>query len=162
MRTAKKQATTGEDRALDAAERKDAEDFLRRAHGAAELWRKCVRRRCRRTKTCAGDVDECGARCAPEAWAWVRGMARALREGRPRPAAAQAADRRVAKLEDAGAFGRQPPRRYVITYPGFNERIEVEIAADGQVRKNVGPIDPTQRYVPHRAGTGPRASDEPA
>jgi hypothetical protein len=150
MRTTKSRKATGED-ALTAAERKHAEDFLRRAHAESELWRKCTRTHCRRAQSCAGDIDECGARSFPEGWAWVRSMARALRAGRPPAAAVETADRRVAALEDEGAFGRQPPRKIVIDSPGFNERIEWVIDADGRVSTTVGPLRPDLPWSP-----GPR------
>ena len=153
MATTRSKAATGEDRPLDAAERKDAEGFLRRAHDEAELWRRCPRPRCRHARTCAGDVDECGDRCFPEGWAWVRGMARALRDGRPPGAAAKAADRRVADLENEGAFGRKPPRTRIIDLPYFNEKIERVTEADGRVSIKTGPLRPDLPWSPGRLYT---------
>src|ERR1700724_1821290 len=65
MHRATRPPTAGEDRKLDAAERQAAADFLRLAHDTSELWRRCARKRCRRRRTCAGELDDCGARAFP-------------------------------------------------------------------------------------------------
>jgi hypothetical protein len=118
MRGAPRPATAGEDCKLDAAERQAAADFLRLAHDASELWRRCARKPCRRMRTCAGELDDCGARAFPEGWAWVRGLFRSLRDGRAPGAAGRAADRRVVALENDGAFGRKRPRTVILRYRG--------------------------------------------
>jgi hypothetical protein len=76
---------------------------------------------------CTGDVDACGARRFPEAWAWVRSLLSALREGRPIREAARAADRHLRALEDDGAFGRARPRTVTIHYPGFGKPLQMTI-----------------------------------
>ncbi len=127
MRRATRPATAGEDRKLDAAERQAAADFLRLAHDTSELWRRCASKHCRRRRTCAGELDDCGARAFPEGWAWVRGLFRSLRGGRSPGAAGRAADRQVVALENDGAFGRRRPRTVVIRYPGLGDSIKMVI-----------------------------------
>ena len=58
------------------------------------LWRACKTKACWRRRGCGGDVDQCGARCAPKAWAWVHQVLAAIRSGTTRARGrALAADR---------------------------------------------------------------------
>jgi hypothetical protein len=66
--------------------------ILREAHARLELWRICSNESCFRTGSCNGDVDQCGARAAPEGWAWVHQIVKALRAGQRPRAAIEAAD----------------------------------------------------------------------
>jgi len=93
MVRAGKQTRAGKDRAPGAADEREAADVLRGVHERLGLWRLCRKKACRRRRRCGGDVDECGARCFSEAWAWVHQVAKAMREGRSPRAAARAADR---------------------------------------------------------------------
>jgi hypothetical protein len=82
----------GEDKTRTAAdERKEAELFAG-AHATMQLWRGCKDRACRRRRGCRGSIDECGARCAPKAWAWARHAVRAFRDRASRHAAVRAAN----------------------------------------------------------------------
>jgi hypothetical protein len=96
-------------------------------HETSVLWPRCSNRICRRTRACAGDVDDCGARCFPEGWAWVRGVVRSLHDGQPPRQATRAADRHVVEMEDNGDFGRTRPRTVKIHYPGMGDTIEMVI-----------------------------------
>jgi hypothetical protein len=92
----KAKTRAGAGKALTAAEQRQAADFLAGAHARMELWRACKRKACRRRQSCCGgNVDECGARCAPKAWEWVHRLLQAMREGNSRRAAVRAADRAV-------------------------------------------------------------------
>jgi hypothetical protein len=69
-----------------------AAPVLREAHARLGLWRVCDNNECRRSKNCGGDVDQCGARAAPQGWTWLHHVLKALREGRSRPEAVEAAN----------------------------------------------------------------------
>ena len=115
------------DRKLDAsAERQGAADFLRRAHDAAGLWRRCASKGCRRRRTCGGDVDECGARAFPEGWVWVHGMLQTLRTGRSPRAAMRGVPRNAIASEKDGGLGRKT-RTVVVEFPGLGESFEMVV-----------------------------------
>jgi hypothetical protein len=52
----------------------------------------CDNDECRRSKRCGGDVDQCGARAAPQGWTWLHHVLKELREGRSQPEAVEAAN----------------------------------------------------------------------
>jgi hypothetical protein len=66
--------------------------ILREAHGRLELWRMCSKESCLRTGSCNGDVDQCGTRAAPQGWAWMHQIVKALRAGQRPRAAIEAAN----------------------------------------------------------------------
>ena len=78
---------------LTAPERRHAAQRLAAAHAGMRLWRACKSKACWRRRGCGGDVDQCGARCAPKAWAWVHQVLAAIRSGTTRHAAVRLADR---------------------------------------------------------------------
>ena len=143
------------DRERRAAEQQAAADFLGLAHDTAGLWQACTTKACRRMRTCIGDADACGARRFPEAWAWIHGALRALRDGAPlcaanrlRPAKAgfvgqmRSADGEVIAMEQNSAFG---PRTgtVVVHYPGLGESFEMTRRREytkGRRRPSVGSI----------------------
>jgi hypothetical protein len=90
MRVAKKRTRT--EQKLAAAERRRLARILREAHARLELWRLCDHKICQRRENCGGDVDECGARVAPQGWAWLHHVLKAMREGKSQAAAVEAAD----------------------------------------------------------------------
>ena len=81
------------DTTLTTAERRHVAQRLAAAHGGMRLWRACKSKACWRRRGCGGDVDQCGARCAPKAWAWVHQVLAAIRGGTTRRAAVRMADR---------------------------------------------------------------------
>ena len=66
--------------------------MLREAHARLRLWRLCDDQTCRRSKNCGGDADQCGARVAPQGWAWLHQVIKAMREGKSQGAAVEAAN----------------------------------------------------------------------
>jgi hypothetical protein len=93
---------------LTATDRREFAEFLSASHDELGLWRKCTRARCRRERRCRGEIDECGAACAPEQWAGVRKTVAGMREGQSCAAAAraaQAADQRPLVVIDYGELG---------------------------------------------------------
>src|SRR5262249_48133582 len=112
MNTAKKRTRAEEE--LAAAEQRRLAPVLREAHARLGLWRTSDDKTCRRSGSCGGEVDQCGARVAPEGWAWLHqvlkgdaGREIAERGGRgrqPRRARLSAAsDPRMAALPVLGA-----------------------------------------------------------
>ena len=103
-------------------------------------------------RTCIGDADACGARRFPEAWAWVHGALRALRDGAPLRAAMRGADREVIALETDEAFGARP-RKVMVHYPGLGESFEMTMLPEymkGRRRPSVGPArTPLRRVAKH-------------
>jgi hypothetical protein len=85
QRAGERKARTGTDESNEA-------DLLAGAHAMMQVWRGCKDRACRRRRGCRGAIDECGARCAPKAWAWARHAVRAFRNGATRHAAIRAAN----------------------------------------------------------------------
>jgi hypothetical protein len=69
-----------------------AERILRKVHARLGLWRVCDNNECRRSKNCGSDVDQCGARAAPQGWTWLHHLLNGLREGRSQPEAVEAAN----------------------------------------------------------------------
>ena len=86
---------------LTVAEQRHVAERLSAAHAGMALWRACKRRACWRRRRCGGDVDQCGARCSPKAWACVheilaarrKAAARGRARGRPKGDAGARADR---------------------------------------------------------------------
>jgi hypothetical protein len=76
----------------DLAEQQRLATILREAHARLELWRMCSKESCFRTETCNGDVDQCGARAAPQGWAWVHDILKAMQKGQGARAAVEAAN----------------------------------------------------------------------
>ena len=73
MSVAKKRTRAEE--ALAAAEQRRLAPVLREAHARLGLWRTCDDKTCRRTQSCGGEADQCGARVAPQGWAWLHQVA---------------------------------------------------------------------------------------
>jgi len=90
MNTAKKRTRAEEE--LAAAEQRRLAPVLREAHARLGLWRTCDDKTCRRSGSCGGEVDQCGARVAPEGWAWLHQVLKAMREGKSQSAAVEAAN----------------------------------------------------------------------
>src|SRR5262249_29959867 len=90
MKTAKKR--TPAEKKLAAAEQRRLAPVLREAHARLGLWRTCDDKTCRRSGSCGGEVDQCGARVAPEGWAWLHQVLKAMREGKSQSAAVEAAN----------------------------------------------------------------------
>ena len=108
---------------LTAAEQRQVAQRLSEVHADLALWRACERKACGRRRRCGGDVDQCGARRSPRAWACVHEILAAIRAGTTPRVAARVADRRA-----------MPPRqRYVFGYGDPPEWIE-EQQADGSWR----------------------------
>ena len=117
---------------LTAAEQSQVAERLTAAHADLALWRACERKACGRRRRCAGDVDQCGARRAPRAWACVHEILAAIRAGTTPRTAARVAGRR-ARPERQRVFGFGFP-------PGFTR----EKQADGRWRKVVEGQPPSQ------------------
>jgi hypothetical protein len=75
-----------------AADRRQFAPVLREAHARLGLWRTCDNTECRRRESCGGDADQCGARAAPQGWAWLNDVLNAMREGKSQDAAVEAAN----------------------------------------------------------------------
>src|SRR5262245_6067701 len=90
MSAAKKRTRAEEE--LAAAEQRRLAPVLREAHARLGLWRTCDDKTCRRTGSCGGEADQCGARLAPQGWAWLHHVIKAMREG---------------KIPERGGRGRQ-------------------------------------------------------
>jgi hypothetical protein len=141
MARAKKQV--GADKKLAAAEQRQFADFLSGTHERLRLWRMCKTKACRRTRSCRGDIDECGARCCPEGWAWVHRVLQAIRDGRSRPAAVWAADQQAA----GGA-------KRVTVHFGFGEPAEFVVDDDGKWTLADGPRQESKFGTQFRRLTG--------
>ena len=83
---------TRAEEALAAAEQRRLAPVLREAHARLGLWRTCDDKTCRRTQSCGGEADQCGARVAPQGWAWLHQVIKAMREGKSQSAAVEAAN----------------------------------------------------------------------
>ena len=94
---------------LTAAEQRQVAQRLTAAHAAMALWRACRHGVCRRRRRCCGDVNSCGARRSPKAWAWVHEVLGAIRSGTARRAAVRAADRRARPERVKVKFGFGDP-----------------------------------------------------
>ena len=95
---------------LTAAEQRHVAERLSAAHAGMALWRACKRKACRRRRRCGGDVDRCGARRSPRAWACVHEILAAIRAGKTARAATRAARRRAMpeRLRYVFGFGVSP------------------------------------------------------
>jgi hypothetical protein len=88
-------------------------------HARLGFWRLCGKKACQRRRRCGGAAHECGARCFPDAWAWVQQVATAVREGRSPRAVARAADL---------ALMPKPRPKIIVYYPYFKQTIELRVA----------------------------------
>jgi hypothetical protein len=91
MSAPKKKPTRAEQECA-AAEQRRLAPVLREAHARLRLWRLCDDQTCRRSKSCGGDADQCGARVATQGWAWLHHVIKAMREGKAQEAAVEAAN----------------------------------------------------------------------
>jgi hypothetical protein len=94
MSAPKKKPTRAEEEHA-AAEQRCFAPVLREAHARLRLWRLCEDQSCRRSKSCGGDADQCGARVAAQGWAWLHHVIKAMREGKAHEAAIEAANEAV-------------------------------------------------------------------
>jgi hypothetical protein len=99
MSAPKKKPTRAEQEGA-AAERRHLAPVLREAHARLGLWRGCDNKDCRRTHSCGGDADQCGARAAPQGWTWLHDVLKAMREGKSQDAAVAAANRAAIGIRD--------------------------------------------------------------
>jgi hypothetical protein len=83
-----------------AAEQRRLVPVLREAHARMRLWRLCEDQSCRRSKSCGGDADQCGARVAAQGWAWLYHVIKAMREGKAQEDAVAAANRAAVGIRD--------------------------------------------------------------
>ena len=95
---------------LTAAEQCHVAERLAAAHAGMALWRACKRKACWRRRRCGGEVDQCGARCAPKAWACVHEILAPIRDRKPLRAAARVAGRKAMpeRLHIIFGFGNPP------------------------------------------------------
>jgi len=117
------------------AEQRRLAPVLREAHARLGLWRTCDDKTCRRTGSCGGDVDQCGARVAPQGWAWLHQVIKAMREGKSQSAAVEAAN--------FAALGYR--ERVTISWPNcpFWEPLEFFMRNDGtMIRTDMAPAQP--------------------
>ena len=133
MNTAKKRTRAEEE--LAAAEQRRLAPVLREAHARLGLWRTCDDKTCRRTGSCGGEADQCGARLAPQGWAWLHHVIKAMREGKSQSAAVEAAN--------FAALGYR--ERVTISWPNcpFWEPLEFFMRNDGtMIRTVIAPAQP--------------------
>jgi hypothetical protein len=76
----------------DSTEQQRLATILREAHDWLGLWRTCSNESCSRIRTCNGDADQCGARAAPQGWAWLHDILKAMQKGQGPRAAIEAAN----------------------------------------------------------------------
>lgn len=105
MTTTKKPSRAEQERA--AAEARRLAPVLREAHARLSLWNLCNDKACRRTHSCGGEPDQCGARLAAQGWAWLHHLIKAMREGKAQEAAIEAANEAVLGYR----------RRFVVRWP---------------------------------------------
>jgi hypothetical protein len=118
---------------LAARQRRQAAALLKSAHAGMALWRECKRKDCRRQQACAHDVDQCGLRCAPKAWAWVQHAVAALAAGASRHAAIRAAEKAVPRTSEA----------IVLRWPdGVFDDVVWLRKDDGSMERVDGPLPP--------------------
>ena len=67
--------------------------ILREANERLRLWGRCSDTNCQRERICCGDADQCGARVAPESWAWLRHVVQEMLAGASQDTAIEAANR---------------------------------------------------------------------
>src|SRR5215471_8016570 len=133
MSAAKKRTRAEEE--LAAAEQRRLAPVLREAHARLGLWRTCDDKTCRRGGSCGGEVDQCGARVAPQGWAWLHHVIKAMREGKSQSAAVEAAN--------FAALGYR--ERVTISWPNcpFWEPLEFFMRNDGtMIRTVIAPAQP--------------------
>ena len=125
---------TRAEEALAAAEQRRLAPVLREAHARLGLWRTCGDKICLRRGSCGGEVDQCGARVAPQGWAWLHQVIKAMREGKSQSAAVEAANFAALGYRD----------RFTIRWPNcpFWEPLEFFMRNDGTAIRTV--IAPTQ------------------
>src|SRR5262249_56881740 len=90
MSVAKKRTRAEEE--LAAAEQRRLAPVLREAHARLRLWRTCGDKACLRSQSCGGEADQCGARVAPQGWAWLHQVIKAMQEGKSQSEAVEAAN----------------------------------------------------------------------
>jgi hypothetical protein len=130
---------------LTARQQRRATALYASAHDGMALWRACGRKACRRTQACAEDRTQCGARCAPQAWAFVQHAVTALATGAPRRAAMRAA-------EKASPRGRE---KIVFRWRGGDLADVVWVRKDdGSMGVVDGPLPPTPWAVQLRRLVG--------
>ena len=98
---------------LTAAEQRHVAERLTAAHADLALWRACERKACGRRRHCSGDVDQCGARRSPRAWACVHEILAAIRAGTAPRAAARVAGRRAMPERHRYVFGYGDPPEWI-------------------------------------------------
>src|SRR6516162_10174082 len=133
MSVAKKRTRAEE--ALAAAEQRRLAPVLQEAHARLRLWRTCDDKTCRRRGSCGGEADQCGARVAPQGWAWLHQVIKAMREGKSQSAAVEAAN--------FAALGYR--ERVTISWPNcpFWEPLEFFMRNDGtMIRTVIAPAQP--------------------
>jgi hypothetical protein len=133
MSAAKKRTRAEED--LAAAEHRRLAPVLCEAHARLELWQLCEDKTCRRRESCGGDADQCGARVAPQGWAWLHHVIKAMREGKSQSAAVEAANFAALGYRD----------RVTIRWPNcpFWEPLEFFMRNDGTIiRTDIAPKQP--------------------
>jgi hypothetical protein len=126
---------TRAEEALAAAEQRRLAPVLREAHARLGLWRTCGDKACRRSQSCGGEVDQCGARVAPQGWAWLHQVIKAMREGKSQSAAVEAANFATLGYRD----------RVTIRWPNcpFWEPLEFFMRNDGTIiRTDMAPTQP--------------------
>jgi hypothetical protein len=99
MSAPKKKPTRAEQQEV-AAERRRLAPVLHEAHARLGLWRGCDNKDCRRTYSCGGDADQCGARAAPQGWSWLHDVLKAMCDGKSQDAAVAAANRAAIGIRD--------------------------------------------------------------
>jgi len=120
---------------LAAAEERRLAPVLQEAHARLGLWRTCGDKTCRRRGSCGGEVDQCGARVAPQGWAWLHQVIKAMREGKSQSAAVEAANFAALGYRD----------RFILRWPNcpFWDPIEFFIRNDGTwIRTDIAPTQP--------------------
>jgi hypothetical protein len=131
MSAAKKQTRAEE--ALAAAEQLRLAPVLREAHARLGLWRRCDDKTCRRTQNCGGEVDQCGARVAPQGWAWLHQVIKAMREGKSQSAAVETANFAALGYRD----------RFILRWKDAWEPLEFFVRNDGTwIRTDIAPTQP--------------------
>jgi hypothetical protein len=131
MSAAKKRTRAEEE--LAAAEQRRLAPVLREAHARLGLWRTCDDKTCRRTQSCGGEVDQCGARVAPQGWAWLHQVITAMREGKSQSAAVETANFAALGYRD----------RFILRWKDAWEPLEFFVRNDGTwIRTDIAPTQP--------------------
>jgi hypothetical protein len=133
MSVAKKRTRAEEE--LAAAEQRRLAPVLREAHARLRLWRTCGDKACLRSQSCGGEADQCGARVAPQGWAWLHQVIKAMGEGKSQSAAVEAANFAALGYRD----------RVTIRWPNcpFWKPLEFFMRNDGTIiRTDIAPTQP--------------------